>query len=589
MQEISAYVTRKEFSATATGELTDEYIDESLHICILSNLSVKASKIAFLYREAGEGFVENVPPETAFILHDKHLLRTIFGTDQFAVKPLFYSLQSGKLMVHSNLNDLLFFSENKEVNVRKTVDYFKWESDDLPADNQTFYKDIFRLLPAQTGFFSDNTLTFDSKDTLSEKTPLLTGNEVVQNFRTAFEDSVAMRKVNRPAAANLSGGLDSSSVVGVLSSQTNRKLTTIYFDAQKSEADERKFAKCVAEKHQTDHREVTAPKSLFGSLISVTEKIAQPDPGILPSFIHEVVFEEIERENINYLYSGHGGDNITGYGLEFLDDLFRSKQWGSLKKQAKKYDDLRFNDESISGTLFKREIKRAVQQKAFFQAVKLGFICLFYFGIVPLPIMYNPFRKRIRIPDYKRIESRLLKIKASVGLKEHQTFILSNLPDSFTKDQRKHLDFAYIRLAINGNETLTTLGHYRDTGVSFPFFDRELLGVSVQATNQQKFGDGHLRGTLRNALNDYLPEKVKTRVSKADFTSAALMYFGLLYEDFRREFPLDHDLWRIVDAHVFQEIVDVIEDEQFTPQQKVKHTWLAMRVINFGIFLNTVG
>lgn len=585
MQEISAFISGNTIATTAAGELTDEYSDESLHVCVLSNLNIKASRIAYGYRESGDKFIESIPPETAYILFDKISICTFFGTDAFSVKPLFYSLQSGSLLIHSNLNDLLIFSEKKSLNLNKVVDYFKWESDDLPADNQTFYQDVFRLLPAQIGIFQNGELAFISNSTISKNTPLLADNEVTDSFKETFENAVSQRKTNAISAANLSGGLDSSSVAAVLSSQLNRELTTVYFDAQKTEADERDFAKNITEKYKTNHQQVTAPDSLLKSLIAVTEKIAQPDPGVLPSFIHEVIFEKIETCSAKRLFSGHGGDNITGYGFEYLDNLFDLKQWRKLKKEGSKYDNLRQNEDSILKSIFKRKIKNEFNKKAYWVALKLTLICLFYFGIIPLPDRFFTTKSKTQLTDYKQLEKKILKVYSTKKSNYFQEFDVANLPKTFTENQRKHVDFCFIRLAINGNEILSTLGHQRDIGVSFPFFDRELLGVSVQATDEQKFGNGYLRGTLRNALADYLPNEIKNRTSKADFTSAALHYFQLLYEDFRVAFPLDHELWKIIDFRTFEQLVDIILDDNYTPQKKVKYTWLGMRVINFGIFM----
>jgi hypothetical protein len=67
-----------------------------------------------------------------------------------------------------------------------------------------------------------------------------------------------------------------------------------------------------------------------------------------------------------------------------------------------------------------------------------------------------------------------------------------NVPITFTKNQQKTWNFSFIRLAINGNEILSTLGHYRDIGVSFPFFDQ---GIT------QRFGSGNGR-TNRNLATD---------------------------------------------------------------------------------------
>ncbi len=586
MQEISAYISGNTSSITATGALTDEYADEELHVVVLSNLSVKAARVAFLFREEVGSFSNAIPPETAFILFDKANQQTYFGTDAYATKPIFYAPQSDKLLIHSNLNDLLVFSETHGLNVSKTKDYFKWESDDLSADNQTFYQGVYRLLPAQVGVFKAQKLRFFHNPTISVKTPLLRKKQVEASFKLMFENAVSQRNANVVTAANLSGGLDSSAVVSVLASQLNQPLHTVYYNAKTALADERAFATAVAQDYKTHHQEVTAPVSLLDSLTSVTQKIAQPDPGVLPSFIHEAIFDAVVSSGSKRLFSGHGGDNVVGYGLEYLDDLIKNNAWSTLKEAGKNYDTLRQNEQPVAGTLLKQHIRVAVGKRAWGRATKLALICLLYFGIIPLPKKFFWLKANTsQLPDYERFESRLLKISTVQPTTNSQHFTPTKIPDTFTENQQKHLDFNFIKLAINGNEILSTLGHYHDVGVSFPFFDRELLGVAVQATEQQKFANGYLRGTLRNGLATYLPQEIANRVSKADFTTAAIAYFEAIYKDFRVAFPLNHELWEIVNAAVFQELVEIVLNDRHAPQQKVKHTWLAMRVINFGVFI----
>jgi asparagine synthetase B (glutamine-hydrolysing) len=307
-------------------------------------------------------------------------------------------------------------------------------------------------LPAQIGILQNKQLMFKNNAYFPTNTPRLTDNQIVNEFRKAFKNAVSQRKTNDISAANLSGGLGSSSVVEVLSLQINRKLSTIYFDAQKPDADERDFARSVVEKYQTNYKEVTAPKSLFKSLTRLTEKIAQPDPRVLPSFIHEVIFEEIEKTNAKRLFSGHGGDNVTRYGFEFLDNLFHLKQWKKLKEERSKYDELRQNDEPIIKSIFKLNIKKSFQQKEFWNALKLTFICLFYFGTMPLPDKCINFKnKRTQLIGYEQFESNLLKVNSIEKASAYQIFEAANVPITFTQNQQKHVGFSFIRLAINGN------------------------------------------------------------------------------------------------------------------------------------------
>lgn len=576
MQQLTATISTNDFDCKTVGRLAFQIEAAGVHTSLLSNLKIDTTELLNVYKNDGiQEFLKNIN-EAIFIVNDSNRKVLYFGVDAFAIKPIFYAKIQGNLLIDSDLKSIVDrVKEGTLINNRKLSAYFNWNADELPADNETFYEGIFRLLPGQIGCYENEKLNFlNSWKALGP----LTKEDYADAFREQFEKSVLRERNAIKLSANLSGGLDSSAVTSVLA--TEKVVKTIYFDARTTESDEKEYADELSEKYQVEQISVFPPGNLYHSLKEVTRAISQPDPSVLPSFIHERIIYDALKNGSEVLYSGHGGDSVVSYGYEYLDELLEASDWSKFEKACEQYDSFRHNERSIAESLIKTKVKKAIKKRELLKTAKLLFAGITRFGI-ELPV----HRKETQIRDYKYFENRILLKKASVT-KSTKQFDSVSIAANLSKYQKAHFDFNFIRLGINGNEVLSLLGHQKDIGVSFPFFEKKLLEIAVNTPNEIKFGSGYTRGLVRDALKDYFPKKIKERTTKADFTVFAFACFEKLYANFRIEFGKDEKLWSIINQYVFEDLVSVVLSKDFTPKQKVKHTWLAMRVINFGIWLS---
>jgi asparagine synthase (glutamine-hydrolysing) len=119
-----------------------------------------------------------------------------------------------------------------------------------------------------------------------------------------------------PVGCSLSGGLDSSTVVGLMAEQGIRPIRTYtlgFAETQAQALDERALARQVARRFQTDHQEIVIQaESLLDDLEQMVWHLDEPYGGGLPSWF---VFREMSRE-VKVAMTGSGGDELWGnYGL----------------------------------------------------------------------------------------------------------------------------------------------------------------------------------------------------------------------------------------------------------------------------------
>lgn len=121
-----------------------------------------------------------------------------------------------------------------------------------------------------------------------------------------------------PVGASLSGGLDSSFLVGLMAEQLGAGVKTFAIGCP-GDQDERPFARRVAERFRTDHREITVgPDDLWSRLPRVIWQAEEPRGG--PLVPNSILFERA-AEDVGVLLLGEGADELFGGYLRFKTAL----------------------------------------------------------------------------------------------------------------------------------------------------------------------------------------------------------------------------------------------------------------------------
>jgi asparagine synthase (glutamine-hydrolysing) len=270
-----------------------------------------------LYEKKGPELLEDLNGMFAFVIHDQKRDRLFGARDRMGIKPLYYYASGGRFAFASELKALL-----KLPFVQREVDeqsLFHYMTLLYVPDEASIIKDVHRLPPAhsfvydlkkrQLTFHRYWCLRFDAEENCSEA-------EWGESLRAQLSAAVRRWTLSDvPLACSLSGGLDSSAVVGLLAESGFPRIKT-YSLGFAGEAEqpwnEIYLARQVAERWETDHHEIILhPKELLSDLSNMVWALDEPYGGGLPSWY---VFREMARD-VKVGLTGTGGDELFGnYG-----------------------------------------------------------------------------------------------------------------------------------------------------------------------------------------------------------------------------------------------------------------------------------
>jgi asparagine synthase (glutamine-hydrolysing) len=266
----------------------------------------------------------------AFAIWDAYNETLFLSRDRMGVKPLYYYESSGKLLFASELKALLASGIVSPAVDRVAVSEF------LQFQSITFPSTILQHVQmVEAGTW----LTISR----SEKVIGRYWNMVQPASDFDYNDSGAIRKRTKqllyqsverrmvsdvPVAAFLSGGIDSTAVVGIMSSISSEPVNTFNVSFDESRFDESAYAKAVAERFRTRHQEVRVKSASFlDDLLPALDSMDTPSGDGVNSY---VVSKAIRQTGIKVALSGTGGDELfAGYPIfaHYLRLMKAAKWW----------------------------------------------------------------------------------------------------------------------------------------------------------------------------------------------------------------------------------------------------------------------
>jgi asparagine synthase (glutamine-hydrolysing) len=267
-----------------------------------------------LYEEKGTGMLHDLNGMFAFALYDRSQNLLFCARDRMGIKPLYYASNGNNFAFASELKSLLILPWiSKEIDFQSLYHYLSLQF--VPSPNSIFI-DIKKIPKGHYLLYNLENLNVD----LNKYWDLFfhTNDGYDQNEWREIIQEKLKEAINRwtlsdvPIACSLSGGLDSSTIVGILSHfMTERVKTYTLGFAGEDEQDfsELEFAGKIAKKWHTDHHElVLSPKQFLEDLDKMVWHLDEPYAGGLPSWY---VFKFIGRD-CKVAMTGTGGDELFG-------------------------------------------------------------------------------------------------------------------------------------------------------------------------------------------------------------------------------------------------------------------------------------
>ena len=269
--------------------------------------------IVHLYEDLGPRCVDRLRGMFAFAIWDTRKRQVLLARDRLGIKPLYYCERDGELLFSSEVKPILQIQ-----NVERSLD---WESVGhlfttlATPSTRSIVKGVSKLEPARIAVASQgrNIRIERYWDVEFEPNEHATEDELVEQLRERLAESVVLHQVSDvPVGAFLSGGLDSSAIVAMMSRPKDVQLKTFSIGFAEASHDELPYARQVAAKFGTDHYDLVIRPDVVQIVEDLTWYLDEPfgDTSAIPTYM----VSKLAAEHVKVVLSGDGGDELfAGY------------------------------------------------------------------------------------------------------------------------------------------------------------------------------------------------------------------------------------------------------------------------------------
>lgn len=264
------------------------------------------------YEEYGPDFLHKLNGMFALALWDKEEDKLLLIRDRMGVKPLFYATVNNTLIFGSEIKAILTHPlYHIDINYEAIYHYFTFKNIPSPL---TAFKSIYSLLPGEILTFSKGRISkarwwkiqFRENESYDEE-------YVKGKILTLLEDAVRLRmRSDVPFGAYLSGGVDSSSVVALMTGFSNTPVKTFslgYEDELKNKEADLFYARKISQIYRTEHYEyIMSYKELIDEIEDVIDAFDQPFSGTISTYF----LSKLIKKHAKVALSGDGADELFG-------------------------------------------------------------------------------------------------------------------------------------------------------------------------------------------------------------------------------------------------------------------------------------
>lgn len=289
--------------------------------------------IVHLYEDLGPGFVDELRGMFGIALWDSQRRRLVVARDRVGIKPLYYWETPDGIAFASELRSFLALDEfPRRINRQAIARYL---SLGYVPDPLCVFEGVKKLPPGHVLEWSADGGLVTSRywtPVRSENAHLDTVTAKEELQRMLFAEVGSHLESEVPLGAFLSGGVDSSSVVAVMTRLMNRRVQTFSIGFEDPRFNEAPDAALVARELGTDHTELILKPDADRLIEDVIRAFDEPfaDSSALPTLL----VSQLARRQVTVALSGDGGDELFGGYTRYADMQQREEITSSLLREA---------------------------------------------------------------------------------------------------------------------------------------------------------------------------------------------------------------------------------------------------------------
>lgn len=291
--------------------------------------------IVHLYEEYGSACVKYLRGMFAFAIWDEKNRKLFCARDRFGIKPFFYFLDNEKFIFGSEIKCIL--SQIKSSSNLSIPGLDQYLTFGYSSEDSTIYHDIKKLRPAHTLEIENGGKVKITRYWDIEYRPdySKTEDEWCRLIDGKLSESVKAHLMSDvPLGAFLSGGVDSSSVVALMSKYSSSPVKTFSIGFKEAEFNELKYAREVAKRYNTEHHEQIIEPESVSLLPQLVDSYDEPfaDASAIPTYF----VSKFAREFVTVVLSGDGGDELF-VGYDKYQRMNNMRKFNVLPESVSKY------------------------------------------------------------------------------------------------------------------------------------------------------------------------------------------------------------------------------------------------------------
>lgn len=455
------------------------------------------------YRAYGVNCMNRFNGMWAFVLYDLEEKKVIFSRDRFGIKPM-YTIDNDDVFVFTSEIKAMIAAFPEE-NIPNETWIYRYLSGSVneDRDEKCFYQNV-KIFPAAHYMMYDlrnHTKEYKRYWDVNEQLfydKWIQGKDPVKTFKTLFESAVELRlRADVEVGACLSGGLDSSAVVGCASKKFGKRMHTfssIYMD---EECNEEPYIRKVNEKWDTIQHYIKPDDYEENFTKYITDLTYHHDqPTASASLYSQYMVMKGVQGNVKVVLDGQGADELFAgyipYYSYYIADLMNKKTLWAKCKAIKMLVIVKKEWPDVIGAISTDTIVRLV-------------------GV----------RNSFLFQNEKRLEEQ----KAKGNTKLFTDEFMSKVHEDYHRKDISCSSELNTRLCNDVlNKSIPALLHNEDgNSMAFsiesrvPFLDYRIVEFAIALDGKYKIKNQWTKWIIRKACKEYLPEEIAKRKNKMGF------------------------------------------------------------------------
>lgn len=324
-----------------------------------------------LYELDGIKFLERLNGMFAIAIYDAHNEALYLIRDRIGVKPLYFYDDGGRFIFSSEIKSILVSGiRAPDTNEEALHHYFSFNYVPPPL---TIYSGITHLMPGTYIRVDRKGAVTTRWWNLANIDPILRRSEDswIEEFNEILDDAVRIRlRSDVPFGAFLSGGVDSSTIVGLMSKHVEGPISTFCIGFEDPLFDESCYAKQAADRFSTNHTLKVVDADMLDLWPMAIFHCDQPHGDL--SFLPTYQVSKLAATKLKVVLTGDGGDELFA-GYEKYQNFFSDPKSHCGKEvdfQRKYFDSISLFSHENKLCLYKPEMARRMREINSFDLVR---------------------------------------------------------------------------------------------------------------------------------------------------------------------------------------------------------------------------